>query len=84
MGEQLNYSILPEEIWQHYKGGNYEIVTLAVDTETDERVVVYQSISFGSVHVRPLAIWEEMVVNDAGEEVPRFRKMRGSPEFTFL
>jgi len=27
--------------YQHYKGGIYTLITLAVHTETDERLVIY-------------------------------------------
>ena len=47
----------PGEKWNHYKGGEYEIITLAVHTETQERLVVYKSLNFGSVYVRPYEIW---------------------------
>ena len=42
--------------YQHYKGGKYTVLTLAKDSETQEDVVVYKSIHFGSVHVRPLSM----------------------------
>ena len=65
---------LPGEIWKHYKGGTYKIITLATHTETDEVLVVYQSIPFGSMYVRPLSIWEEVIDNvyHQGQPVKRF------------
>jgi hypothetical protein len=30
---------------------------MAVHTETQERLVVYKSLNFGSVYVRPYEIW---------------------------
>lgn len=35
-------NILPGQKWKHFKGGVYEIVTLAWHTETNERLVIYK------------------------------------------
>jgi len=48
-------------IYKHYKGGKYEVITLAKHTETEEDMVVYQSLTFGTVFVRPLSIWDSPV-----------------------
>ncbi len=59
-------------IYKHYKGGVYQIITLAKNTETDENMVVYKSLIFGTYFVRPLKIFNENVVfNDL--EIPRFK-----------
>jgi hypothetical protein len=50
---------MPGERWKHYKGGVYEIITLANHSENQEALVVYKSIPFGSVYARPLAMWED-------------------------
>ena len=47
---------LPRQRFKHYKGGTYEVITLATHTETGEKLVVYKSINFGSIYVRPLAL----------------------------
>jgi hypothetical protein len=65
---------LPNEIWNHYKGGVYEIVSLAKHTETEESMVVYRSVPFGTVYVRPLKMWEENVEGINGKTVARFQK----------
>lgn len=77
MENKLNYGILPGETWRHYKGGNYKIITLANHTETKEPLVIYQSISFGSIYARPLEMWEDTVqipahVKPAGPTGPAF------------
>lgn len=54
-------SPLPGQIWQHYKGGIYEIITCATHTESAEILVIYQSISFGTIYARPLSIWFDVV-----------------------
>ncbi len=48
-------------VYQHYKGGKYEVMSLAKHSETDEIMVVYRSIHFGSVHVRPLSMWFDVI-----------------------
>jgi len=54
---------LPGEKYRHYKGGTYEVISLAQHTETQEKMVVYKSINFGTVYVRPLDIWNSTIPN---------------------
>jgi hypothetical protein len=51
----------PGEKWQHYKGGQYEIVAMCNHTDTDEVLVIYKSLSFGGFHARPFTEWNEEV-----------------------
>ena len=51
----------PGEKWQHYKGGQYEIVCMCNHTDTDEILVIYKSLSFGGFHARPYSEWHEEV-----------------------
>ena len=69
---------LPGEIYHHYKGGTYEIVSMATHTETGEKLVVYKSINFGSIYVRPYDIFSDSVkINDqTNEKVKRFEKQK--------
>lgn len=53
----MNDYPLPKEIWKHYKGGTYKVIGLANHTETDEILVIYKSLNFGSFHARPFSIW---------------------------
>ena len=48
---------LPQQKFKHYKGGTYEVISMATHTETGEKLVVYKSINFGSVYVRPYDLW---------------------------
>lgn len=49
------------EIYQHYKGGQYKVICVARHSETSEPLVVYQSLSFKSMHIRPLNMWFQEV-----------------------
>jgi hypothetical protein len=62
---------MPGELWQHYKGGIYEIITLANHSETQEPLVIYKSIPFGSVYARPLDMWHELCEIESVQQ-PRF------------
>lgn len=73
--QELNFGIMPGETWRHYKGGNYKIITLANHSETKEPLVIYQSISFGSIYARPLSMWNDVVENRRGGIEPRFVKV---------
>ncbi len=69
---------MPGERWQHYKGGVYEVITLANHSETQEALVIYKSIPFGSVYARPLSMWQEACEIE-GMPGPRFTLLNGSP-----
>jgi hypothetical protein len=68
---------MPGELWQHYKGGVYKVITLANHSETKEALVIYQSIPFGSIYARPLAMWHEPCETTDGTQ-PRFSRMQES------
>ena len=58
--------------YRHFKGGEYEVLYLAKDSETLETMVVYKALyGDGGVWVRPLKMWNETVVRD-GKEYKRF------------
>lgn len=56
-----NDSPLPGEVWRHYKGGIYEIISMSINTETNEDMVVYKSKTNKLCYSRPLSIWSEYV-----------------------
>lgn len=62
----------PGAKYKHYKGGLYEVITLATHTESTEAMVVYKSLLFGSIYVRPLNVWNEDV---ADSKEKRFTKL---------
>ncbi len=58
--------------YRHFKGGEYELLYIAKDSETLEDLVVYRAL-YGekAVWVRPLKMWTETVERD-GKKQPRF------------
>lgn len=43
----------PNDIVEHFKGGFYKIITFGINTETEEKMVVYQSLKDQKVWIRP-------------------------------
>lgn len=74
----VNYPYVGE-VYKHYKGGRYEIMTLAQHTEReDEVLVIYKSLLFGTVFARPLTMWFDdiEIIGDFGEyDTKRFVKL---------
>lgn len=58
--------------YRHFKGGEYEVLYLAKDSESLETMVVYRAL-YGEcgVWVRPAKMWNETVVRD-GKTHKRF------------
>ncbi len=65
------------EIYRHYKGDDYKVLDLALHSNDDEWMVVYEPIydePVAHLFTRPLSEWREMVEWE-GEVVPRFVKV---------
>ena len=61
--------------YRHFKGGEYEFICLAKDSETSEELVIYKALyGDGGIWARPSAIFYQYV-NVDGKEVPRFEKI---------
>lgn len=58
--------------YQHFKGGYYEVLGVALHSETMEEMVLYKHLNEEKLWVRPKKMFLENVVVD-GKEVPRFR-----------
>ena len=68
---------LPLGIYRHYKGAEYEVLSLARHSETEEWLVVYkQCYGDQSVWVRPYAMFTETIIID-GASVARFAYQGG-------
>ena len=58
--------------YRHFKGGEYEVLYTAKDSETLERMVVYRALyGEGEIWVRPARMWNETVERD-GKTHKRF------------
>ena len=68
--------------YRHFKGGEYELLTLARHSETEELFVVYRAL-YGErgVWLRPAAMWDEELERD-GRKVRRFSYIGEDPAET--
>lgn len=58
--------------WRHFKGREYQVLAVALHSETLEEMVVYRPLcGEGRLWVRPAAMWEELVERN-GVQQPRF------------
>ncbi len=59
--------------YEHFKGNKYEVIGVAMHSETGEKMVVYQAL-YGKrkMWVRPLEMFKEKV-GAKGQKTPRFR-----------
>ena len=66
-------------LYQHYKGPQYRVFSVARHSETEEDVVFYQAL-YGDYGfwVRPLSMFLESVVVE-GEQVSRFALIQAEP-----
>ena len=69
----MKYNIAPGK-YRHYKGNEYEVLGMALHSETLEEMVVYKALygEYG-IWVRPASMWEEEV------EVENKRVLRFAP-----
>lgn len=59
-------------LYRHFKGGDYEVIGIALHSETLEVMVIYKALyGQGLTWVRPRAMFLETVMHN-GQKVPRF------------
>ena len=66
-------------MYEHYKGGRYRVHFVAKFEENLDPMVVYEALypnPEGPYFVRPLSIFEEEVVDGAGQHRPRYRLIK--------
>ena len=66
----MNCKIKPG-IYRHFKGGVYEVIDIAIHSETLEEMVLYRCQKDGRYWVRPAAMWNETVERE-GKTFQRF------------
>lgn len=56
---------IPLVKYQHFKGNEYEVITIARHSETEEAMAVYKAL-YGEqgIWVRPASMWNEIVERD--------------------
>ena len=68
---------IPVGKYRHFKGNEYEVISIARHSETTEPMVVYRALygDYG-VWVRPAEMWNETVERD-GKTYQRFERIDG-------
>jgi len=61
-------------LYKHFKGGTYKVLQIAKHSETEELMVVYQSMQDGEAWVRPLSMWNQTITWQDGNPITRFTK----------
>ena len=68
---------IPKGLYEHFKGKRYEVLDVAMHSETLEPMVIYKALykgdfPEGTLWVRPLTMFKENVTVD-GKLIERFR-----------
>ena len=70
-----------KERYRHFKGGIYEIICIATDTETQKKQVVYKSLKSDKIWVRPYDMFTSKVDKEKYPDVTdeyRFQKINNA------
>ncbi|MBR5109080.1 MAG: DUF1653 domain-containing protein [Clostridia bacterium] len=64
---------IPKGVYRHYKGNRYEVLDLALHSETLEPMVIYRALyGPGEIWTRPASMWSEAVTLPDGSQTKRF------------
>ena len=68
----MDMRLMPGDVVRHFKGNKYEILYIALDSETMEKMVVYRAL-YGErgVWVRPLAMFLSPVDREKYPDAPQ-------------
>ncbi len=70
--------------YRHFKGGEYEVLFSAIDSETQQETVVYRPLyGEGKIWARPAAMWNETVERD-GKTFRRFERLEPESDLSAL
>jgi len=69
----------PHGLYQHYKGGLYTTLSVAIEEASVQAVVVYRSHENGALWTRPWAEFTRLI-EFQGRQVPRFRWLGDSKQ----
>lgn len=68
----MNELAIPTGKYRHYKGNEYEVIGIALHSETEQQLVVYRPLyGEGKLWARPLDMFRE-TIEAGGKSVPRF------------
>lgn len=71
----MSQPVLAPGLYQHYKGGQYRVIDMAIHSETLEPMVVYRPLyGEAKLWVRPAQMFHETVVVE-GTSVLRFTRI---------
>lgn len=66
----------PGTVWQHKKGGLYEVLFVATHSETLERLVVYEGFHNPGIWVRPYEMFVDGRFTYSPEQTDYLRKQQ--------
>ena len=75
------------DVYRHFKGNRYEILTIAKHTETMEEMVIYKELEGEQVYARPLEMFISKVDRNKYPDISqeyRFQLQKQNEEFSIM
>ncbi len=66
----------PGSHWEHYKGGQYTVICMAICSETGKELVIYRSDEKRNVYARPLEMWFSTIATIDRGPMKRFTEIK--------